>query len=77
MQTMIIVDLILLAGIAFTLGCIVNQSIEIDLIKQRVRRQEASDEATDTTTYRRIVPMGGEMYREIDQPIADDEAESK
>ena len=48
MQTMIIVDLILLAGIEFVMGCIVNQSIEIDLLKQRVRRSEAPDEATES-----------------------------
>ena len=77
MQTMIIVDLILLAGIVFVMGCIVNQSIEIDLLKQRVRRSEAPDEATESRmqALQDLADQAQEL--KMGYETADDEAETK
>jgi hypothetical protein len=43
----------------------------------KAKPDESLTIADEATTYRRIVPMGGEMYREIDEPIADEATDTK
>jgi hypothetical protein len=59
------------------MGCIVNQSIEIDLLKQRVRRSEAPDEATESRmqALQDLADQAQEL--KMGYETADDEAETK